>query len=440
MAPAAAPSTDYRQPLGHQTMSSNTIHITDFEQPIYTPEMLKIMQTLAAQSISLDRESLLAKAQEQLDVPIHVDQDMLDRFRALHHEVLANGPVHSVGRMGLHNRAVDGIADVSRMEYLHKTFPEVGDTPITKPIIVAGMPRSGTTHLLKLLSSEPTLRTLYRWQTYRSFPSRAMLEGREADNRAEKGAQKDALLDVTLPHFRSLFDVEATDSTEEIEAMSKACYGVTLSFQGDVPHYDEHFYGTDQTPAYRFLYRFLQAVQWSERFPPGSRWLLKSPQHLGALTAVRKVFPDASLVFTHRDPASVFTSLVTMIGYCIRSTYSSATKQQIIAKTLRMQHGFLRGLVRDIDQIPGPVEHVYFHQFMQNKAETVERIYQIAGLDFDAAAQARIDEVTQAHSRGRRGKVIYDLETDFGLTRDQIRQEFAYYIDRFPVAIEETHQ
>ncbi len=419
---------------------SDTIHITDFEAPVYSPQMSQILSALQDRDIPLDSDTLLQLAQQNLDVPLHKDPDMLQRFQNLYREVLANGPVHPMGRMGLHNRAVDGIADVSRMEYLHATYPDVSGTAIERPVIVAGMPRSGTTHLLKLLASDPALHTLYRWQTYRSFPSRAMLEGREEDNRRQTGAEKDAMLDVTLPHFRSLFDVEASDATEEIEVMAKACYGVTLSFQGDVPEYDRNFYGNDQTPAYQFLYRYLQAVQWCEHYPAGSRWLLKSPQHLGALTAVNNVFPDACLVFTHRDPASVFTSLVTMIGYVIRSTYSSATRQQIIDKTLRMQHGFLRGLVRDIDKIQGPVEHVYFDQFMQNKHATVERIYRAAGLEFTPQLEQRISDQMQTHTRDRRGKVVYDLEADFGLTRDQIRKEFDYYIERFPVAIEETHQ
>lgn len=419
---------------------SNRIRITDFERPVYTPKMLELMEALADKPIPLDRESLLQLAAKNLDVPLHVDAAALQRFQDLYGEVFANGPVHAVGRMGLHNRAVDGIADVSRMEYLHATYPEVAGSAIKRPIVVAGMPRSGTTHLLKLLSSDPGLHTLRRWQTYRSFPSRGMLEGTEPDNRRQTGAEKDALLDITLPHFRTLFDVAASDSTEEIEVMGKHCYGVTVSFQGDVPNYDHSFYNSDQTQAYRFLYRFLQAVQWCEGFPADSRWLLKSPQHLGALSAVTNVFPDATMIFTHRDPASVFTSLVTMIGYVMRSTYSSATRQQIIDKTLRMQHGFLRGLVNDIDKVSGPVEHVYFQQFMSNKHDTVERIYRAAGLDFDDAVRRRISAQADAHRRDRRGRVDYDLEADWGLTRDQVRKEFSYYIDRFPVAIEESHQ
>lgn len=419
---------------------SDTIHITDFEHPVYTPGTLQIMQALEGQTIPLDNDSLLYQAQQELDVPLHVDPEMLQRFQNLFAEVLANGPVHNLGRMGLRGWALDSIKDVSRMEYLRATHPEIDSIRISKPIIVSGITRSGSTHLLKLLSSDPVFNSLYRWQTYQSFPSRAMLDGKEPDNRKALATEKDAMQDITLPHFRSIFDVEASDATEEIEVMGKGCYGVTPTFQGDVPNYDNQFYGSDQTEAYRFLLRYLQTVQWCEKFPAGNRWLLKSPQHLSTLPAVTRVFPDASLVFTHRDPASVFTSLVTFIGYVLRMTYATATKQQIIDKTLRMQHGFLRGLVRDIDKITGPVEHIYFHQFMKDKHEAVERIYRSAGLDFNSEVEQRISDTAQLHGRGRRGKVVYDLEADFGLTRDQIRKEFDYYINRFPVAIEETHQ
>ena len=227
---------------------------------------------------------------------------------------------------------------------------------------------------------------------------------------------------------------------KKLKRCSKACYGVTPSFQGDLPNYDNRFYAQDQTQAYQFLYRYLQTLQWVEKDDVASRWLLKSPQHMGALPAIKNVFPDACMVFTHRDPASVFTSLITMIGYNLRCMYSRCTKQQIIEKTRRMQHGFLRGIVNDIDTLDGPIEHVYFDKFMSNKVETVERVFAAASIEMDDAARQRVIEATTTQTRGRLGRYIYDLEGDFGLTRDQIREEFSYYIDRFDVAIEETQQ
>lgn len=419
---------------------SETIHINDFENPQYTAEMSELIAAFDAAPPALDNDTFIRLAGERLDVPLDCDAGLLPRARSVIGQVLENGPVHGIGRMTLQQNAVDGLVNTSRMNYLHNTFPEVGNTPVERPIIVVGMPRSGTTHLLKLLAVDESLRTLRRWQCYDPLPSRGMLEGTAVDNREEEGAFKDQMSDVMVPHMRGLFDVHAGDATEEIEIMGKAYYGVAISFQGDTPQYDDAFYNHDQTEAYQYLYRFLQAMQWVQRDDGRQRWLLKTPQHMGALPAVRSVFPDATMVFTHRDPASVFTSLLTLIGYVLRVMYRQPTKQQILEKTRRMQHGFLRGLVNEIDSMDGPVEHVYFDKFMQDKHGTIERVYRAAGLAFDSATEQRISTELNTHTRGRHGKFVYDLEGDFGLTRDQVREEFAYYIDRFPVAIEESHQ
>jgi hypothetical protein len=124
----------------------------------------------------------------------------------------------------------------------------------------------------------------------------------------------------------------------------------------------------------------------------------------------------------------------------LRVIYRRPTREQILEKTRRMQHGFLRGLVNEIDNMSGPVEHVYFDKFMQDKQGTIERVYRAAGLAFDSTTEQRISAELNTHTRGRHGRFVYDLDGDFGLTRDQVREEFSYYIDRFPVAIEESHQ
>ena len=223
--------------------------------------------------------------------------------------------------------------------------------------------------------------------------------------------------------------------------MIKGGYGITASFFGDTPQFDNQFYNTSQVEAYRYLYRQLQALQWLKKSDASGRWLLKSPQHLGALDALDAAFPDATVVFTHRDPASVFTSLMTLLGYGVRQCYSSTTKEQIIERTRRMQHGFLRGLVKHADRFKDRCVHVYFDKLMENYQDAVANIYEASGMPFDDQAKARVDLQASLFKRGGQGgRMVYDLEGDFGITRDQVREEFSYYLDKFPVAIEEQHQ
>lgn len=418
-----------------------TIRIDDLEEPVPTPAVTKMIEDLGGVDISFEPSVLKQQALAQLDVPLSIDDGLIDRFLAPFREVQANGSVHKLGLFLMQQMSVSGIVDTSRMNYLFARFPDISKQPIREPLIVAGMPRSGTTYLLQLISQEPSLITLKKWESVCPFQSKAALDGDAPDTRREEARGKLDVFHSILPLARSLYNVGIDDSTEELEVMIKGGYGITPSFFGDTPNFDTMFYNSAQNEAYKYLYRQLQALQWLKKAGPEKRWLLKTPQHLGALDALDENFPDATIVFTHRDPASVFTSLLTLLGYGVRQCYSRTTKQEILARTRRMQHGFLRGLVKNADRFKDRCVHVYFNELMADYQGAMEHIYKASGLTYDAAAQARIDNQANQFKRGSQGgRVVYDLKGDFGISREQVREEFSYYLDRFPVAIEEQHQ
>lgn len=419
----------------------DTIRINDLENPIQTPAASELIDNLQTVDIHFDDEGLKEMARQQLDVPLDVDDGLLKRFMNPFEEAKANGPVHKLGLLTMQQLAVLGMVDTSRMNYMFERFPEIAARQIEAPLVVAGMPRSGTTYLLQLLSKEPSFIKLKKWESICPFPNKAVLDGEVPDTRREEAREKFEAFHAILPLARAMYNVDLDDSTEELEVMVKGGYGITASFFGDTPQFDNKFYGTSQLAAYKYLYRQLQALQWLKKADPNKRWLLKSPQHLGALDALDAVFPDATVVFTHRDPASVFTSLMTLLGYGVRQCYSSTSKQQIIERTRRMQHGFLRGLVKHADRFQDRCVHVYFHDLMEDYKSAVANIYHASGMSFDHAAEERVDQQATLFKRGGQGgRIVYDLEGDFGLTRDQVREEFSYYMDKFPVAIEEQHQ
>ncbi len=418
-----------------------TIRIDDLENPIPTPAASQIMRDLEAVGISMDRAELIELAKAQLDVQLKIDDGFLDRFMKPFEEAQANGSVHKLGLLTMQQLQVSAMVDHSRMEYMFDQYPEISASPVKEPLVVAGMPRSGTTYLLQLISKEPSLMTLKKWESICPFPSKATLDGEAPDTRREEAREKFEAFHSILPLARTLYNVDLDDSTEELEVMIKGGYGIMPSFFGNCPEFDGWFYGTAQIDGYEYLYRQLQALQWLKKADADKRWLLKTPQHLGALDALDSVFPDATVVFTHRDPASVFTSLITLIGYGIRQSYSRVTKEQILNITRRMQHGFLRGLVKHSDRFEDRSVHVYFDKLMANYHDPVAEIYEAAGMPFENEAKARVDQQAGLFQRGGQGgRVVYDLEGDFGITRDQVREEFSYYLDKFPVAIEEQHQ
>lgn len=416
------------------------IRITDLHKPIQSPAMLALLEQFKAVDIKLDGQTLLKLAQEQLDIPVDIDDGLLARFETIFEEIIKQAPTHNMGRFSMQQLAINGIAQTTYMNHILKTYPEA-NAPIEKPLIVAGLPRSGTTHLLQLLTTAPELLWMKTWESRQPFPSPAMISGEVADQREELGVAAIKTFVDIMPLQPSIYDAGPYDSTEEIESMVHGCYGLVPGMLGDSPAFDASYHGQDRTEDYEYLYKQLQALRWVKKGTSDQRWLLKSPAHLGVLPSVDKVFPGASVVFTHRDPASVFSSLINLLGYGTRAYYNTISNEQLIGKAKRMLHGFLRGAVDHADLFEGRSVHLYFHDLKRDVIEYVEKIYNLAGMDYDDAAIARVAEKAQQFSRGHTGKrIVYDIEADFGITRDQIREEFSYYLDKYPVQIEESHQ
>jgi hypothetical protein len=97
----------------------------------------------------------------------------------------------------------------------------------------------------------------------------------------------------------------------------------------------------------------------------------------------------------------------------------------------------LRSCVRDRDQIP--VERsidVLFHEFMDDDLAMVRRIYELADLEMSSEAEEDLDAYMLANPRGKHGRIVYDLKGDFGVDRDELRERFGFYFDRFPIEVE----
>jgi hypothetical protein len=180
-------------------------------------------------------------------------------------------------------------------------------------------------------------------------------------------------------------------------------------------------------------------LQWQRQRRGGvpKRWVLKCPQHLEQLPILRKVFPDATVAITHRDPVAVIQSTVTMQAYSQRMNRKEITQRFLIDYwSDRIEH-LLRACVSDRHLLPA--EHSYdvlFHEFMADDVATVEKIYAKANLPMTAAARAQLELFMKEHPRGKEGRLLYNLKEDFGVDPDALRERFSFYFERFPVRAE----
>jgi hypothetical protein len=201
-----------------------------------------------------------------------------------------------------------------------------------------------------------------------------------------------------------------------------------------MPSWRDGYRATDQTPSYEYLRTVLKVLQWLRG---GTRWVLKSPQHLEQFGPLRSTFPDATFVVTHRDPVAVTVSMATMIAYTARMHTEHVDPVAIGRYWSDRGEDLFRACAEDRHLLPGAHSvDVGFDEFMADDMGMVERIYDLAGQPYTDAARAAMVEFMQAHQRGRHGTVVYQPEV-LGIDTAERRSALAFYNDRFGVSIEE---
>ena len=323
-----------------------------------------------------------------------------------------------------------------RLEDLYRRHPEIDAVEIRQPIIIAGLPRSGTTHMLNLISVDDRLRSLRYWESLEPIPamSEQQLPKNKEDPRIQRCRDQLEIQDQMMPLFKNMHEMHADHIHEEIELMGMDFSMSLFDTYALVPDWRDYYSSHDQTPHYRFLVRALKALQWL-RGP--QRWILKSPQHMEQLIPLHTVFPDATFVLPQRDPVSVITSMLTMQAYVGRMSRDPVRPRQIGDYWADRITRMLRQCATDRDQLPPEQTlDIMFDEFMANDVGTIERIYALAGLPMTDGVRAAMVQYLEDNPRGKHGRIVYDLKGDFGMDPVQLREQLAFYYQKFPVQIE----
>lgn len=340
-----------------------------------------------------------------------------------------------LGRMRMFNDCVRNAANRLLIRALLTRHPEILEIPIAKPLIVVGLPRSGTTHLVNLLAADSRFRSLPLWESYEPVlnpKEPAEVDG--VDPRWARCNQAWQAIQATNPLIAAMHPMNPDHVHEENELMAPDFSNYNLEWVARAPQWRDYYLVHDQTASYAYMKTVLQILQW---YRPRERWVLKSPQHLEQLGPLLTTFPDATIVVTHRDPVAVVQSTITMLCYGARTAYRSTRPEWYRDYWTDRIHRLLDASVRDRHLLPaGCTVDVLFHEYMADEMGTVERVYERAGIELTTRARAEIEAYRSAHPRGKEGRVVYDLRRDFGVTPEEVRAPFGFYLDRFPVRIE----
>lgn len=242
------------------------------------------------------------------------------------------------------------------------------------------------------------------------------------------------MLAQVAPLLRNMHDLAPDHVHEEIEVANLDFSSYQPEWLAVVPRWRDYYYAHDQRPHYEYMKNVLKALQWL-RGP--DRWVLKSPQHLEQLGPLIETFPDATVVLTHRDPVAVVASAITMLTYGDRLRRKRVDPPAVAAYWSDRVERLLRACVRDRELLAEAQSiDVLFHEFMADDVAMVERIYEVADLEMTEEARAELGRYMVENPRGKHGRILYDLQGDFGVDPEALRKRFDFYYERFPIKAE----
>jgi hypothetical protein len=412
------------------------VRIDDLAEPRFSGEaraVLDFMRDAGAQ-LALDPGALMKAAQSETGLDDFGAGDFAPRLDLLCRAMTEEGGFNGAGIFQQHALILGLLKNRLLVEDLVARHPEILDEEIAAPIVICGLPRTGTTHLHNLISADPAIRSLPYWESLEPvLAERKRPAAGAPDPRRERTAVALSFLDVAMPYFNRMHEMTVDHAHEEIQLLAIDFSTMLFETTAPMPTWRDAYSARDQRASYAYLRRVLQVLQWLRG---GTRWVLKSPQHLEQFPALRDTFPDATFVVTHRDPVSVTTSMVTMLAYTARMSRDRVDAEGIGRYWADRLERMLRRCAEDRDVLPGgQTIDVHFDAFMADDLAMVARVYDLAGQPLDDTARAAMARFMADHPRGKFGAVEYDL-AGLGLDRAALRRQMDFYTERFGVTRE----
>jgi hypothetical protein len=409
----------------------NEIRIRDLREPQRTPEEQQIHELGRTMEVDLTPASLVAAAERRAGLTELGDPTLLDRLAAQVTAVDSDVGLSGIGRFLVRRRLIGLLAARLRFEEFVQRHPEALEVELEPPVIVVGLPRSGTTHLVNLLAEDTRFRSLPFWEIVEPIPVRGDGPGRDGvDPRFLRAVANHEATLAASPLTASMHDRAPSAIEEECELLDLDLCTYVLEWHARVPSWRDHAETLDHRTHYRFLRTQLQVMSYL-RGP--NRWVLKCPQHLERLGPLMAAFPDATVAFTLRDPVAVLQSAITMLAHGDRNRRHEVDADGLAAYWVDRIERLLRAAVRDAHLIPGAQRiDVEFREFMADDLAMGLRIIEQAGLEVTDTARSQLAAYAASNPRGKQGRIVYDLRGDFGLEPADLYDRYAFYLDAFP--------
>jgi hypothetical protein len=339
------------------------------------------------------------------------------------------GALSERGQMMIKARYAEALAARMRADDYIRRHPGVTEVPVKRPVFILGLPRTGTTLVSYMMDADPATRSLLKWEAYNGIPP-AAAGALRTDTRCLAEKARDEMIIKANPtgvaaHF------EAGDGpTECVHLLAQDFKSLMWAVLSSTPTYHDWILFCDMTSAFAHRKRVLQILQSTN---PG-RWVLKLPSDSLFIRTLVATFPDAKIIWTHRDP---YVSLASSLS--MRSNGRKAFNRDVDIDYMRQRFPLQLALhaMRPLEmsrERPNDIYHLYYDDLVANPLEQMRKVYAWLGDDWTAGAENGMRAWLEQNPQGRFGTHRYSL-AQWGLSKADLEPYFADYLRAHPVAI-----
>ena len=416
-------------------MAVKVLRVEGMRDDSRTPDERARLDAAEQRPLDMSVDGVLDAAREQTGLEDFGPMDFTERLGVLLREVEADANVWKLHQATFVGQCTQAAANRLLIQRYWTEHPASLDVTIDRPIDVVALPRSGSTHLENLVGADRRLRHLPVYVAAQPAPAPGEEPGSDrVDPRWARAAARWELMSqnevLAAMHEHS---PDHACGENELQIPDFASY--QWEWMAHVPRFRDQYYAEYQTPHYRYMRDVLALV--AHQFPSPARWMLKSNQHSEQLGPLLATYPDATVVMIHRDPVATLRSLLTMRGLALKNSQKVFDVDAHVEYWVARIEHMLRAYLRDRSLVPDDqLVEVMFADIVEDDVRTAAGVLERAGLPVTADCRADIQHYMDSHPRGKNGRVVYDLEGDFGLDADELRGRFAFYTDAFGIPSE----
>lgn len=401
---------------------------TDYRSP-YRPLAVSLFNRLGrvARGLGLgdglDIDRMIAAARRKTGLSDFGDAWFLEPLAVLVRSINAEARLTPLGARIQAARIVSALSIRLRAEALLRRRPEIRDADLGQIILIAGLQRTATTALHRLIAADPGMRALRSWEALNPVPLRGERPG-DPRGRMREARRAQRALGFLAPEFLAIHPIAWDAPEEDIFLLDASFMSQTPEAAMHVPSYSAWLEAQDHTRPYEYMRTLLKILHWQR---PGARWVLKTPHHMEHLDVILEVFPGVRVVQTHRDPKESIPSFLSMVAHGRGILSDHVDPEEIgthwMRKTLRMMERSLR-MRRTAGE--GVFVDVSYRDLVADPLAEVGRVYEAAGVRFTAEAEEAARAVSRRSGKDRHGRHIY-AAASFGLDEETIDASCDFY-------------